>query len=81
MASTTKAGKVWQLLHSNEAFGAAMLVAVADDDIDGVRDALDLVGLEASNLNLTDEDKVWSAVIREYHHQIHQSVESAWEAE
>ena len=32
-------------------------------------------------LNLTNEDMVWSVVIREYHHQIQQSEEGAWEAE
>ena len=32
-------------------------------------------------LNLTDEDMVWSAAIREYQHQIHRSEEASWEAE
>ena len=34
----------------------------------------------ATWLNLTDEDMVWSAAIREYRHQIHRSEEASWEA-
>ena len=40
-----------------------------------------MTGDYATWLNLTDEDMVWSAAIREYLHQVKRSEEGAWEAE
>ena len=54
MASTTKAGKIWQLLHKNDNFASSMLLAVIKDDPDAVQEALDIVDLGADDLHLTD---------------------------
>ena len=56
MDSTTKAGKLWQLMHSNETFGSSLLLAVSKDDTDGVQNALDLVNLGAEDFHLTDDE-------------------------
>ena len=40
-----------------------------------------MTGNYATWLDLTDEDMVWLAAIREYLHQVKHSEEGAWEAE
>lgn len=56
MASTTTAGKIWQLLHANDSFASSILLGVSKDDTDGVQSALDIVNLGGGDLNLTDQE-------------------------
>ncbi|KAF7790741.1 hypothetical protein EIP86_001698 [Pleurotus ostreatoroseus] len=56
MASTTNAGKIWQLLHQNDDFASTILLGVSKDDTDKVQSALDIVNIDPSDLNLTDEE-------------------------
>ncbi|KAF7799936.1 hypothetical protein EIP86_011179 [Pleurotus ostreatoroseus] len=56
MASTTKAGKIWQLLHQNDDFASTILLGVSRDDTDKVQSALDIVNVGSGDLNLTEQE-------------------------
>ena len=56
VATTSTAGKHFQLLHNNDKMCGKLLTAIRKDDSDGVDDALDLKDLIVDDLNLTDDE-------------------------